>query len=156
MQIFEERALGLIETRGLVGAIEAADAMVKAAKVRLIGRSFVRGGLVIVKVVGEVGAVRAAVSAGSQAAERVGDLISTHIIPRPDQQTEDIVYVDDVNSPTSRTTWQSKNFHEMTVRQLRQLARETKGFPLHGREISNAGKKVLVRELEKLLGKQIG
>ena len=84
-------ALGMIETRGLVGAVEAADAMVKAANVTLIGRSQVGGGLVTVMVRGDVGAVKAATDAGSAAAERVGDLISVHVIPRPHEEVEFIL-----------------------------------------------------------------
>jgi ethanolamine utilization protein EutM len=76
-------ALGLIETRGLVGAVEAADAMCKAAKVSLLGKEISGGGLVTVMVRGEVGAVKAAVEAGSAAARRVGELVSQHVIPRP-------------------------------------------------------------------------
>ena len=78
-----EIALGLIETRGLVGAVEAADAMVKAAKVNLLGKEKSGSGLVTVMVRGEVGAVKAAVDAGQAAAKRVGELVSTHVIPRP-------------------------------------------------------------------------
>ena len=78
-----KEALGLIETRGLVGSLEAADAMVKAAKVTLIGKERVGGGLVTVMVRGDVGAVKAAVEAGSEAARKVGELISVHVIPRP-------------------------------------------------------------------------
>ncbi|MCP4627591.1 MAG: BMC domain-containing protein [bacterium] len=78
-----QQALGMIETRGLIGAIEAADAMVKAAKVRFLGRQKVKGGLVAVMVAGDVGAVKAAVDAGAAACERVGKLVSTHVIPRP-------------------------------------------------------------------------
>ena len=76
-------ALGMIETKGLVAAIEAADAMVKAANVTLIGKEHVGGGLVTVLVRGDVGAVKAATDAGAAAAERVGELISIHVIPRP-------------------------------------------------------------------------
>lgn len=76
-------ALGMIETRGLVASIEAADAMVKAASVTLISKTHVGGGLVTVMVEGDVGAVKAATDAGAAAAERVGDLISVHVIPRP-------------------------------------------------------------------------
>ncbi|MCC6408308.1 MAG: BMC domain-containing protein [Planctomycetes bacterium] len=76
-------ALGLIETKGLVGAVEAADAMCKAAKVTLLGREQVGGGLVTVMVRGEVGAVKAAVEAGAAGAKRVGELVSVHVIPRP-------------------------------------------------------------------------
>ena len=93
-------ALGMIETRGLVGSIEAADAMVKAADVTLIGKVHVGGGLVTVMVRGEVGAVKAAVDAGAAAAERVGNLISQHVIPRPHQDTEMLLpkgIVDELN-----------------------------------------------------------
>ena len=76
-------ALGLIETRCLVGAIEAADAMVKAAKVTLLGKEISGGGLVTVMVRGEVGAVKAATEAGAAAVRRVGELVSVHVIPRP-------------------------------------------------------------------------
>ncbi len=82
-------ALGMIETRGLVPAIEAADAMTKAAEVRLIGREFVGGGYVTVLVRGETGAVNAAVRAGADACERVGDgLVAAHIIARPHREVE--------------------------------------------------------------------
>lgn len=76
-------ALGLIETKGLIGAIEAADAMCKAAKVTLIGKERSGGALMTVMVRGEVGAVKAAVEAGAAAAKRVGELVSQHVIPRP-------------------------------------------------------------------------
>ena len=77
------QALGMIETRGLVASIEAADAMVKAANVTLIGKEHVGGGLVTVMVRGDVGAVKASVDAGAAAAERVGELVSIHVIPGP-------------------------------------------------------------------------
>jgi len=86
-----KEALGMIETKGLVGAVEAADAMVKAARVTLVGKEFVGGGLVTVMVRGDVGAVKAAVEAGSVAAKKVGELISVHVIPRPDEQVEGIL-----------------------------------------------------------------
>ncbi|MCI5698517.1 MAG: BMC domain-containing protein [Clostridiales bacterium] len=85
------QALGMIETKGLVGSIEAADAMVKAANVSLIGKVHVGGGLVTVMVRGDVGAVKAAVDAGAAAAERVGELISIHVIPRPHSDVEMIL-----------------------------------------------------------------
>ncbi|MCP4726628.1 MAG: BMC domain-containing protein [bacterium] len=84
-------ALGLVETRGLVGAIEAADAMVKAAKVTLIGKEKIGGGFVTVMVRGDVGAVKAATDAGASAAERVGELVSVHVIPRPHVEVETIL-----------------------------------------------------------------
>ena len=84
-------ALGMVETKGLVGSIEAADAMVKAANVRLIGKVLVGGGLVTVMVRGDVGAVKAAVDAGAAAAKRVGELVSVHVIPRPHNDVESIL-----------------------------------------------------------------
>lgn len=85
------KALGMIETRGLVAAIEAADAMVKAANVSLQCKEHVGGGLVTVMVRGDVGAVKAATDAGAAAAERVGELISVHVIPRPHGEVEEIL-----------------------------------------------------------------
>jgi ethanolamine utilization protein EutM len=84
-------ALGLIETKGLVGAIEAADAMVKAANVHLIGREQIGGGLVTVMVRGDVGAVKAATDAGAAAAAKIGEVISVHVIPRPHEDVEGIL-----------------------------------------------------------------
>ena len=85
------QALGMIETKGRVGSIEAADAMVKAANVTLAGKVLVGGGLVTVMVRGDVGAVKAAVDAGAAAAERVGELLSIHVIPRPHADVEMII-----------------------------------------------------------------
>jgi ethanolamine utilization protein EutM len=87
----DTRALGMIETKGLVGAIEAADAMVKAANVTLMGKVLVGGGLVTVMVRGDVGAVKAATDAGAAAASRVGELLSVHVIPRPHGEVEMIL-----------------------------------------------------------------
>jgi len=84
-------ALGMVETRGLVGAIEAADAMVKAANVTLVGKEQVGAGLVTVLVRRDVGAVKAATDAGAAAAENVGELISVHVIPRPHAEVEVIL-----------------------------------------------------------------
>ena len=84
-------ALGMVETRGLVAAIEAADAMVKAANVQLVGKEQVGGGLVTVMVRGDVGAVKASVEAGGAAAKRVGELVSVHVIPRPHEDVEAIL-----------------------------------------------------------------
>jgi ethanolamine utilization protein EutM len=84
-------ALGMVETRGLIGAIEAADAMVKAANVVLIGSEYVGGGFVTVMVRGDVGAVKAATDAGAAAAKRVGEVVSVHVIPRPHSDVEMIL-----------------------------------------------------------------
>ena len=84
-------AIGMIETRGYVPALSAADAMVKAANVSLIGKVHVGGGLVTVMVRGDVGAVKAATDAGAAAAQRVGELVSVHVIPRPHDELESIL-----------------------------------------------------------------
>ena len=84
-------ALGMVETRGLVGAIEAADAMVKSANVQLVGKEQIGGGLVTVMVRGDVGAVKAATDAGAAAAEKVGELISVHVIARPHSEVDVIL-----------------------------------------------------------------
>lgn len=156
----EERiALGMVETKGYVGSVEAADAMVKAAKVILIGKEYTGGGLSVVMVRGEVGAVKAAVDAGTLAAKRVGELIATHIIPKPDEQVESIL-------PTFELMWippyrkekqksikpEVVNLNEMTVQELRRLARQTPGIKLSGREISSADKESLLKEIKKALG----
>ena len=86
-----QEALGMIETRGLTAAIEAADAMVKAAEVTHVGTEKIGSGLVSVMVRGDVGAVKAAVEAGSAAAERLGEVIATHVIPRPHNDVEKIL-----------------------------------------------------------------
>ena len=85
-------ALGLIETKGLVAAIEAADAMVKAADVKIISKEKVTGALIAIKVMGETAAVKASVDAGAAAAQRVGELVSVHVIPRPDDQIDLILF----------------------------------------------------------------
>ena len=84
-------ALGMIETKGLIGSIEAADAMVKAANVVLVGKEYIGAGYVTVMVRGDVGAVKAATDAGAAAARRVGELISVHVIPRPHAEVEKIL-----------------------------------------------------------------
>lgn len=89
----EKQALGMVETRGLIAAIEAADAMVKAANVSLVGKEKIGSGLVTIMVRGDVGAVKASVEAGAAAAKRVGEVISTHVIPRPHDEVELILPV---------------------------------------------------------------
>jgi ethanolamine utilization protein EutM len=84
-------ALGMVETKGLVGSVEAADAMVKAANVILVGKEYIGSGYVTVLVRGDVGAVKAATDAGAAAARRVGELVSVHVIPRPHQEVERIL-----------------------------------------------------------------
>ena len=101
-------ALGMVETRGLVGAIEAADAMVKAANVVLIGSEYVGGGFVTVMVRGDVGAVKAATDAGAAAAKRVGEVVSVHVIPRPHSDVEMILPKNTKGSIGGRSTAVSK------------------------------------------------
>ena len=84
-------ALGMVETRGLIGSVEAADAMVKAANVILVGKEYIGAGYVTVMVRGDVGAVKAATDAGAAAARRVGELVSVHVIPRPHSDVERIL-----------------------------------------------------------------
>ena len=84
-------ALGMVETKGLVGSIEAADAMVKAANVVLVGKEYIGAGFVTVMVRGDVGAVKASTDAGAAAARRVGELVSVHVIPRPHSEVERIL-----------------------------------------------------------------
>jgi ethanolamine utilization protein EutM len=163
-------ALGMIETKGLTGAIEAADAMVKAANVVLIGKEHVGGGLVTVMVRGDVGAVKAATDAGAAAAARVGELISVHVIARPHEELEPILprkedreaapvekpvpetpteavdsAADYSESSAEETPADSKfDIDAMSVVQLRKYARSLKGFPIEGREISKANKATLL------------
>ncbi|MFD1415063.1 BMC domain-containing protein [Oceanobacillus jeddahense] len=89
--MMQTNALGMVETKGLVGAVEAADAMVKAANVTLVGKEQIGAGLVTVLVRGDVGAVKAATDAGAAAADRVGELVSVHVIPRPHAEVSAIL-----------------------------------------------------------------
>lgn len=95
-------ALGMIETKGFVGAVEAADAMVKAANVVLVGREYIGAGYVTVLVRGDVGAVKAATDAGAAAARRVGELVSVHVIPRPHKELEQVLESSGIVSPTAQ------------------------------------------------------
>ena len=88
-----QEALGLIETRGLVAAIEAADAMVKAANVKFLGRQKVKGGFIAIMVAGDVGAVKAAIDVGAAACKRVGEMVSAHVIPRPHGDIDKILQI---------------------------------------------------------------
>ncbi len=143
----DEKALGLIETKGLVGAIEAADAMVKAANVKLIGAENTIAALITVKVVGEVGAVKSAVDAGAAAAERIGELVSCHVIPRPHEDTELIVYDElSIHPSSSYSLSNPGDVEKLPVRQMRSLARELPDFPLQGRDISKANRQLLLEK----------
>jgi ethanolamine utilization protein EutM len=172
-------ALGLVETRGLVAAIEAADAMTKAAEVTLVGKERADAGLMTVKIVGDVAAVRAAVDAGAAAAQRVGELVSAHVIPRPDDEVEILIHpqvtqqehtrrptpavrkeperlppAEETSEPAPGPLSDERDeylveLEAMTVHELRRYARGVSGLSIHGREISRANKQEIVRELMK-------
>jgi ethanolamine utilization protein EutM len=144
-----EQALGLIETRGLVGAIEAADAGVKAAPVRLLGTERTDPALITVLFGGAVAAVKAAVDAGAAAAEKVGELVSVHVIPRPYPGLElmsDRPEAADGEAPAPAGT----PLAEMKVVELRHLARQLDNFPLKGRELSSANRDELLAHFRAL------
>ncbi len=105
-----ELALGMIETKGLIGAIEAADAMTKTSNVKILGYEITGGALVIIKIEGEVAAVHSAIEAGVIRAKQVGQLISSHIIPRPHNETDLIIYSDNIihTEDTSKTKSKTK------------------------------------------------
>jgi ethanolamine utilization protein EutM len=147
-------ALGMVEVRGFIGAVEAADAMAKAARVEILGSAQVGGGYVAILVKGEVGAVKSAIVAGTASAKKVGEVVSTHIIPRPHQNLE--VVLQELQKGTGSgirkviTALQTgKPLADMTVAELRNLARDTDGINLKGRSISMANKDELVQELRK-------
>ncbi len=149
-------ALGLIETRGLVSAIEAADAAAKAAAGTVTSIEVTVAALVTVKIEGELGAVKASVDSGAAAASRIGELISAHVIPRPDDELDKIPpaipYINPANRPAParkralpvRVPHDDAVLESMTVIDLRRLAREQPAFPLVGREISRANKEELL------------
>ncbi len=150
---WSQEALGLVETRGLVGAIEAADAGAKAANVRLLGMERADAGLVTVKYLGEVAAVRAAVDAGAAAAGRVGQLVSTHVIPRPHDDLGLVAEDDEVPStPVSRDKLDLARLEQMKVVELRSLARRMAPFPLKGRDVARAGRDELLAAFRALKG----
>lgn len=173
-------ALGMIETKGLVSAIEAADAMLKAANVALVSKTHVGGGLVAVMVRGDVAAAKAAIDAGSAAAARVGELVSVHVIPRPAEETKHIVggldSADGSDTPSCVSQTQPKpkrpwrerktvdtdapladeydeeQLNKRTVGALRSIARNTKGIAMTRKAILFAKKEDLIREILKIKG----
>lgn len=153
----ESQALGMVETRGLIAAIEAADAMLKAAPVRLLGSEVTKGALVTIKVVGETGAVRASVSAGESAASKIGQVVGTHIIPRPHDDIVRIFLETDEPGParpavgTGKSGLSVADLSAMPVHQLRDLARKYPNLGIQGRDISSANKETLLAELGKVL-----
>ena len=144
MSVASEPALGLVETRGLIGAIEAADAMLKGAPVRLVRAELTQAALMTVQVVGKVAAVQAAVEAGEHAARRVGQVVSSHVLPNPAAAVRA-----DLELHRQATEATPPGPATMTVQQLRARARATAGFPLSGRAIARAKKSELMTLLDK-------
>lgn len=157
-------ALGLIETRGLVGAIEAADTALKTSQVQLVGKERADGGLMTIKIIGETAAVRAAVDAAATAAQRIGELVSVHVIPRPhdelalflDDDSNKVVEKknnappdkpDDLFESIDDVAGYKNKLDKLTVHQLRTLARSVENISIYGRKISMANKQQLIDEL---------
>ena len=143
-------ALGLIEIRGFIGVVEAADAAVKAASVELSSVEKIDGGLVSVWLRGDVGAVQAAVVAGADAARKVGHLVSQHVIPNPHDDQVNLLNLEESNSRSSTYI----DLEALSVIQLRKLARETLGISIQGREIARANRKQLIQELQGIRKKE--
>ncbi|MFA6110232.1 MAG: BMC domain-containing protein [Candidatus Latescibacterota bacterium] len=156
-----QAAVGFIETRGLIGAIEAADAAAKAAGVELLGFHQVGGGLVTVRFRGNVAAVQTAVQAAIEAAARVAEVVSHLVIPAPADEVAPLLNpagrvavppptepLHPLDSPPRTPA----DLDDLSVARLRQLARQTHGVSLKGREVSRAGREVLLVELRRVLG----
>ncbi|MBI4553219.1 MAG: BMC domain-containing protein [Candidatus Latescibacteria bacterium] len=146
----------MIETRGYVGALTAADAALKAANVTLLGSERVDAGLMTITLCGEVAAVQSAVAAGAAAARQVGELVAQHVIPRPHEEVAAVIPAStttlsapQANPHTEPLTLQALD--RMTVSDLRRLARQTGAIALRGREISKATRDVLVQALARAL-----
>jgi len=150
-------AIGLIETRGLVGVIEAADAAAKAARVELLGFEQIGGGLISVRFSGDVASVQTAVQAGVEAARQVSEVISHHVIPSPHVDLVGLLgrssHPDPdfasphLSAPTARPDLDE--LENLSVARLRQLVRQTSGAGLKGRQISHANKQTLIAELQR-------
>ncbi len=143
-----DQALGLIETRGLVGAIEAADAGLKAAPVRLLGMERTDPALVTVLFAGDTASAKAAVDAAAAAAERVGELVSVHVIPRPFPGLE--LMSDEAEGGSADGPAPGTPLSEMKVVDLRHRARQIDNFPLKGRELSIANRDELLAHFRAL------
>lgn len=135
-------ALGFVETRGLVAALEAADAMLKSSQVSLMGIERTDAALMTVQITGETAAVQSAVEAGVAAASRIGLVVSSHVIARP---AGDIVRMQ--STPSKSDSSPQANLEEMTVRDLRAYARTVENLPIQGREIARATKNQLLKAL---------
>ena len=159
MASWVDQALGLVETKGLVGAIEAADAGLKAANVELLGSERADAGLVTVMFGGDVAAVKAACDAGAAAAERVGQLVGVHVIPRPSPM---LAAIETDESPGKRGgsdappaqlpngSWDIAALEGAKVVELRDMARRVENFPLKGRDVARASREELLAAFRSL------
>lgn len=150
-------AIGLIETRGLVGVIEAADTAAKTADVRLLGFERIGGGFVSLSFQGDTASVKTAVEAAREAAARVGEVVSAHVIPSP--RIDVGALASDPAAPAAADPAPGRpppetpeDLDSLPVARLRQLARQTAGVGLHGRQISRANKQQLVEALRHAFG----
>ena len=144
-----QEAYGMVETRGLVAALEAADAMMKASHVNLLGLEQTMAALITVQITGETAAVQAAVDAGTAAASKIGEVISSHVIARPASDVISMQFGSSTQSSSSKSQSPASSLQGMTVRQLRTLARSQKSLSLKGREIARANKQQLLKALRK-------
>ena len=179
-----QSAIGLIETQGLVGVIEAADTAAKAADVQLLGIERIGGGLVSLRLCGDVASVQAAVQAAAEAVSRVSELVSAHVIPQPhvdvammssvaplggvSPRSPDVGPVSDAPNPSyaperadveplpDLQQLSPSDLGHLSVARLRQLVRRTPGVQLRGRQISRANKEELVAELLAVAGRDLG
>ena len=161
MAHYPETALGLLETRGLVAAIEAADAMLKTADVEMQGMEQTMAAMITIHIRGEVAAVKAAIDAGAAAAERVGELVSAHVIPRPADEVEEFLQAEhaveteqaasesSVTQSVGSAPLEDADLEKLTVKELRSLARGIEGFPIQGRSIARANKAELLKSFRK-------
>lgn len=143
-----ELSIGLIETRGLVGAIEAGDAGTKAAPVVFLGSEYADAGLVTITFQGSVAAVKAAVDAGAAAADRVGELVSVHVIARPSPELAVLEDIGDDNG--SGAPLDPSRLTNMKVVDLRRAARRTPDFPITGRSLARAGREEILQGFREL------
>lgn len=145
------KALGLLETQGLVAALEGADAMLKAARVELVSQERTVPGLITSKIVGETAAVRSAIDAGRAAAERVGEVVSSHVIPRPASEIRETLGLDQaalLGKSTRSILPKEADWSSMTVTELRKQARARNDESFSGRTISKASKAQLIAFLQ--------
>ena len=146
-----QSAIGLIETQGLVGIIEAADAAVKAASVRLMGFEEIGGGLVSIRFSGDVASVQLAVQAGVEAARQVSEVIGHHVIPGPHADLLDLLNEAAVKGGSGSAARPAlEDLEHLSVANLRQLVRQIPEAQLKGRQVSRANKETLLAELQRV------